>query len=225
MLAGVIVIQDTDRLGKVDASQLPDPDGPVAQKDHDPGFGNTAPDGFGAQERAELFGGENIGQVGSRAVIALWTLVGFLGFAVRKDGPYLTLAGVGLAAAFAFASFKLLGSPGCASAVGADIENVSGGGIIDWPLGLSPLSHVRGRLHDHALDWAGIDVQTGVGQQVLAGGLITAGQSAGTAHPAGDFGRIAVHQPPGGVQWKTPRLPGGTVKIGSPQGDPAQASQ
>ena len=48
MLTGVIVIEDTDRMGKVQARQLPHPNGSVPQKDHDLGLGHTAANGFGA---------------------------------------------------------------------------------------------------------------------------------------------------------------------------------
>jgi hypothetical protein len=39
---------------------------------------------------------------------------------------------------------------------------------------------------------AGIDFQTGVGQQVLTGGLITASQGRGAAGPADDSWRVAI---------------------------------
>jgi len=62
MLTGVIVIQDANGFGKIDAGQFPDPSGPVAQEDDDSGSGDASPQGFGAQARAKLAGGDNVGE-------------------------------------------------------------------------------------------------------------------------------------------------------------------
>src|SRR6266700_4146781 len=132
MLAGVVIIQDTDGCGEIDPSQLPNPDGPVAQEHDDLGLANPMAKGFGAHA--------------------------------------------------------------CAGAIGADAENIPGYGIEDRPLSLSPLGHAWSYLGNHPLDLASIDLQSGIGQQVLAGSLITARQSSRAAHPASHTGGVAVHQ-------------------------------
>src|SRR5882672_11938629 len=195
MLAGVVIIQDTDGCGEIDPSQLPDPDGPVAQEHDDLGLGNPATKGFGAQAGAKLIGGEDIGDVGRRIIVTLGTLVRFVRLAVGENGSDLYLASAS-PAVLAFASSELFAAHGCAGAIGADTENVPSYGIEDRPLGLSPLGYAWSHLGDHPLDLASIDFQSGIGQKVLAGGLITARQSGRAAHPASHAGRVAVHQSP-----------------------------
>jgi len=42
------VVRDTDRMGKVQAPQLPHPNGTVPREDDDLGYGHSPPNGFGA---------------------------------------------------------------------------------------------------------------------------------------------------------------------------------
>src|SRR6266581_936659 len=224
MLAGVVIIQDTDGCGEIDPSQLPNPDGPVTQEHDDLGLANPMAKGFGAQAGAKLVGREDIGDVGRRIVVTLGTLVGFVWLTMRKNGSDLYLASAG-SAVLAFASSELFAAHGCAGAIGADAENIPGYGIEDRPLSLSPLGHAWSYLGNHPLDLASIDLQSGIGQQVLAGSLITARQSSRAAHPASHTGGVAVHQSQSRVQGKASPLTLGAVEISSPHSDPTQSEE
>src|ERR1039457_7702675 len=138
MLAGVIVIQDANCLGEINAGQFPDPNGPVAQEDDGFGFGDAAPQGFRSQESSKLAGANNVGDVSGRAIVPLGTLVGLVRFAVSEDRPDLDLTGVGFATTLAFASPQFLAAHGRTGAIGADAENVPRRRIEARRLGLPP---------------------------------------------------------------------------------------
>src|ERR1022692_1905867 len=101
MLAGVVVVQDANGAGEIDARQFPDPDGPVSQEDDDAGSGDAAPQGFGAQEGSELLRGDNVGNVRGGAIIPFRALVWLVGFAVGVNRPDFDLARAGFAATLA----------------------------------------------------------------------------------------------------------------------------
>ncbi len=119
-------------------------------------------------------------------------MVGLVGLAVREDGPHLHLARSGSTTVLALAAPQFLTPHGGAGSVGADAEDVPGGGMESRSLGFPPPGQARSHLRNQALDLTGIDLQTRIVEQVLAAGLITARQGCGTAHPTGDEGRVAL---------------------------------
>src|ERR1019366_6934118 len=158
MLTGVIVIQDTDGLRKIQARQLPHPNGSVSQEDHDLGLGHTAANGFGAEEGTELVSRNDGRQVSGRGIIPFGPLVRLVRFTVREDSTDLDLAGAGSAAILAFAPPDIAPTHGRTGSVGAYTQNVSGHGVEHRRLSRSPAIHGWSYLPDQALDLARIDL-------------------------------------------------------------------
>ena len=97
--------------GEIDPGQFPDPVGSIAKEHNGFGPGDPAPHRFGAQAGSELFGGDDIGDVSRRIIVAFGALVGLVRLAVCKNGSHLDLAGA-RPAVFALAATKLLAAHG-----------------------------------------------------------------------------------------------------------------
>src|ERR1700731_3822031 len=166
MLTGVIVIQDANGIGKVEASQLPNPDGAIPQKDHGLGFGYTSSNGFCAQQGPKLVSRDDVGKVSRRGIITFRPLVGRIRSAVGEDGADFDLASASPAPVFTFASAQLAAAHGGSGSVCADAENLTGRVAKDRRLCCSPAVHGWGHVANQPLDLASIDRQIGVSQQV-----------------------------------------------------------
>jgi hypothetical protein len=74
----------------------------------------------------------------------------------------------------AFAPSQITPAHGRAGAVGPNAHHLTSLGLRQRALALSPAIHHWSHLADQALHLAGIDLQTRVGEQILAGRLIAA---------------------------------------------------
>ena len=95
----MIEVEDLNGGGEEQAGVFPDPCGPIAKEDNDPGEGESAPDGFGSELFAALaavsHGADIAGGVGIAHGVAV-----FVGGGLGEDAAELGLAGAGGAVGF-----------------------------------------------------------------------------------------------------------------------------
>jgi len=191
--------------GKVEtgSGDFPNPRGPISQHYNDRGQSHPPPQGFGPDQRAELFGGEETGNVSGgvgvpeRVSLLLGALLGKdaaqLGFA-RSGGAILLLAG---------AILQFLRDHRHTRAIDAGVENP---GWLDR-LGRNTLvgmgRDLRGFQVDHALNLPALHFQSRIGFEVGAGRFIAGSHRPGPAHHFGHAGRIPVDEPHRRGQRKT----------------------